>query len=68
MERSPPDPTPFVCDVTSIVRPDVRVVDALARLHLAARRRGYRVVLTGAGDELLDLIDLLGVREVLVTD
>ena len=43
----------------------LEIVDALARLQLAARRGGYRVRLTGAPDELVELIELAGLREVL---
>jgi ABC-type transporter Mla MlaB component len=44
-------------------RCDIAVVDALARLQLAARRLGYAVELRSVSSELLELLDLLGLRE-----
>ena len=46
---------------------DVRGVepDALARLQLAARRRGCRVRLRNASPALLDLVTFMGLTEVL---
>ena len=41
------------------------VVDALARLQLAARRWGCTIRVRGAPDELLGLIDLVGLKAVL---
>ncbi len=59
------DPGPVSrCDVTG-VEPDAVVVDALARLQLAARRRGCRVELRGASADLLDLVALMGLSNVL---
>ncbi len=40
--------------------PDLGVVEGLAWLHLAARRRGDRVVLHAAHPDLLGLLDLAG--------
>jgi ABC-type transporter Mla MlaB component len=54
----------LVCDV-GVLAPDAAAVDALARLQLDARRRGYEVVLRGASSQLLELLDLCGVRGVL---
>ncbi|MGH3896716.1 MAG: hypothetical protein ACRDTA_00395 [Pseudonocardiaceae bacterium] len=45
-------------------RPDLAVVDELARLQLAALRLGCSIRLRGACVELLDLLDLLGLRKV----
>jgi hypothetical protein len=45
---------------------DLAVVDALARLQLAARRWGCSIRLRGAEDEVLGLVDLLGLKEVLI--
>jgi ABC-type transporter Mla MlaB component len=53
-----------VCDVAG-VDPDAVTVDALARLQLAARRRGCRVRLRGASRELLELVDFMGLANVL---
>ncbi len=41
------------------------VVDALARLQLAARRWGCSIRVRGAQDDLLGLIDLVGLKAVL---
>jgi ABC-type transporter Mla MlaB component len=55
---------PAVCDVSG-VQADAVTVDALARLQLAARRRGCRVVLDGASADLLALVELMGLSHVL---
>ena len=52
------------CDVAG-VHPDAVTVDALARLQLAALRRGCCVRLHNASDELLDLVELTGLTHVL---
>jgi ABC-type transporter Mla MlaB component len=52
------------CDVEG-VEPDAVVVDALARLQLAARRSGCAVVLECASPELLQLVRLMGLDHVL---
>ena len=44
---------------------DLGLVDALARLQVAARRSGHEVAVTGAPADLLELIELAGVSEVL---
>jgi ABC-type transporter Mla MlaB component len=51
------------CDVAG-VEPDAVTVEALARLQLAARRRGCRVELVNASPELGGLVDFLGLRDV----
>ena len=48
-----------VCDVRGIA-PDAVAVDALARLQLAARRRGGAIRLCGVSRELRELLDLTG--------
>lgn len=53
-----------ICDVSRLVRPDGVTLDALARLQLAARRRGAGVVLRGASPDLLALLALAGLSEV----
>lgn len=53
-----------VCDVGALVVPDGVAVDALARLQLAARRRGCRVALRHAPTQLLDLLALAGLTEI----
>jgi ABC-type transporter Mla MlaB component len=52
------------CDVRG-VEPDAVTVDALARLQLAARRRGCQVRLRGCSQELRALLTFLGLRDVL---
>jgi ABC-type transporter Mla MlaB component len=53
-----------LCDVGG-VDCDAVTVDALARLQLAAQRRGCRVHLRQASDELRELVDFMGLTEVL---
>lgn len=43
---------------------DLAVVDELARLQLAAQRLGYSIQLRDAGAELLELLDCLGLCEI----
>jgi ABC-type transporter Mla MlaB component len=52
-----------VCDVAGI-EPDAVTVDALARLQLAARRYECQVRLRNASVELQDLIEFIGLRDV----
>ena len=52
------------CDVGGVL-PDAATIDALARLHLAARRRGCCVRLLNASAELLELVELVGLTHVL---
>ncbi len=54
-----------LCDVTG-VEPNAVTVDALARLQVAARRRGCRVHLRNATDELVELVAFMGLEDVLV--
>jgi ABC-type transporter Mla MlaB component len=53
------------CDVRDVPA-DAVTVDALARLQLAARRRGCRVRLRNASPELRALVGFLGLEDVLV--
>ncbi|HEY7398224.1 MAG TPA: STAS domain-containing protein [Gaiellaceae bacterium] len=53
------------CDVRG-VEPDAVTVDALARLQLAATRRGCRVLLRGCSPELRELVAFMGLDGVLV--
>lgn len=57
-------PATVRCDVRG-VGADAVTVDALARLQLAAKRHRCRVVLTGAGEPLRDLVALMGLDDVL---
>jgi ABC-type transporter Mla MlaB component len=53
-----------VCDVHE-VEPDAVTADALARLQLAAVRRGCQVRLRNASTDLLDLLLFMGLSDVL---
>ena len=52
------------CEVGSVA-PDAVTVDALARLQLAAGRRGCRIHLRHASDELRELVAFMGLANVL---
>ncbi|MFF3288061.1 STAS domain-containing protein [Streptomyces sp. NPDC003023] len=58
---SPPDEV--FCDVGGLTQVNLSAVDALARLHLTARRRGSRLRLRNAEPGLLALLDLVGLPE-----
>jgi hypothetical protein len=49
-----------LCDVAALPA-DAAAVDAVARIQLAARRMGRRLVLREAADDLLDLVAFVGV-------
>jgi ABC-type transporter Mla MlaB component len=53
-----------LCDVGD-VPVDAVTVDALARLQVAARRHGCQVRLRNVSDELLDLVEFMGLADVL---
>jgi ABC-type transporter Mla MlaB component len=53
-----------VCDVAG-VEPDAVTVDALCRLQLGARRAGCCVQLRAASAKLLELVELMGLADVL---
>ncbi|MGH3071178.1 MAG: STAS domain-containing protein [Gaiellaceae bacterium] len=53
-----------VCDVAG-VQVDATTVDALARLQLAARRRGCRIRLRHASPALRELVAFMGLADVL---
>lgn len=53
-----------ICEVAG-VECDAVTVDALARLQLAARRSGRQVRLHGASEELLELVEFIGLTDVL---
>jgi hypothetical protein len=57
-------PTTVEVDASAFAA-DVLTVDALARLQLSARRHGRRLRLRDASHDLQDLIDLVGLGEVL---
>ena len=52
------------CDVAG-VGVDAVTVDALARLQLAARRKGCRISLRNASEDLRDLVAFMGLDDVL---
>jgi ABC-type transporter Mla MlaB component len=52
-----------LCDVHG-VEADAVIVDALARLQLAARRHGCSVWLRRASNDLLDLVAFMGLSDV----
>ena len=56
------------CDVAWIARGDVHAVDALARLQLAAKRRGCSLVLRNASRDLAELVGLMGLADVLAVE
>jgi ABC-type transporter Mla MlaB component len=67
MVTSAPRPTNRVVvdwDVAGLPS-DVATVETLARLELAGRRQGYTLRLCNAPAELIELIALLGLRDVL---
>jgi ABC-type transporter Mla MlaB component len=51
-------------DVAWLVPADLSAVDALARLQLAASRRGRRLRLHGADDGLVELLEFVGLGDV----
>ena len=56
-----------LCDVRGLVEPDVAAVDAICRMRLSVRRLGGHLRLWHASLELADLIDLMGLCDVLST-
>jgi ABC-type transporter Mla MlaB component len=59
--------TVAVCEVSDVAA-DAVSVDALARLQLAARRHRCQVQLRNASSELRDLIEFMGLDDVLVDE
>jgi ABC-type transporter Mla MlaB component len=53
-----------LCDVAGIAV-DAVTVDALARLQLAAHRQNCRIRLLGASDQLRELVEFMGLDDVL---
>ncbi|WP_228979812.1 STAS domain-containing protein [Streptomyces sp. DH12] len=54
-----------ICDVGGVTRPDLATVDALARLHLTARRLGRRMTVRNAQPALRALLELVGLAGLL---
>ncbi|HCT79411.1 MAG TPA: hypothetical protein DGG94_05045 [Micromonosporaceae bacterium] len=59
------DAAVIICDVGAVIEPDAAVVDAVARLHLTARRLGRQIRLQHANARLRDLLALMGLDGVL---
>ncbi|MEU1119405.1 MULTISPECIES: STAS domain-containing protein [unclassified Streptomyces] len=55
----------IVCDVGRVTTADLTTVDAIARLHLAARRAGRRIRLRNPAPALQTLLRLVGLVELL---
>ena len=49
-------------------RPDLALVESLARMQLRARRRGERVRLRNVSDDLRGLLELVGLSDVLAVE
>lgn len=54
-----------ICDVAAVTTADLPTVDAIARLHLAARKAGGRIRLRNPTPALLALLGLVGLVELL---
>ncbi|HEU5064985.1 MAG TPA: STAS domain-containing protein [Gaiellaceae bacterium] len=54
----------LVCDLSG-VQPSAATIDALARLAVALRRQGSRLLLVRASPELVELVEYMGLTEVL---
>lgn len=64
VEAEPERPV-LTCDLGALTAPDLAVVDALARLRLAAARHGVAVVLLNAGGPLRELLAFSGLSALL---
>jgi len=53
-----------VCDVGGLIRPDAAAVDAICRIRVTAQRLGARLRLWQASAELFELLDLIGLCDV----
>jgi anti-anti-sigma regulatory factor len=58
--------TIIVCDLSTVREANAATVDVLARLQLAARRLGFCISMRGASTELVELLELTGLRDVLL--
>jgi hypothetical protein len=58
----------LVVDCCALVSPDCGTIHRLARLQLAVRRCGFELQLKNANDPLLELIDLIGLADVLCVE
>jgi hypothetical protein len=57
-----------ICETAGIDDPDIPTVEALARLHLTAKRLGCRFVLRDPAAELADLLELAGLSRLVGVD
>lgn len=64
VETTPGSPV-LTCDLAALTAPDLAVVDALARLRLAAARHGVAVVLLNTGGPLRQLLAFSGLSALL---
>jgi hypothetical protein len=55
----------LLADLRHLKAPGLETVDALARLHLAAKQLGLALVVWTEGDDLTRLIGLVGLEDVL---
>ena len=60
-----PEPQKVVIDLRAFTEPDPGLLEALVRLQLTAMRFGTRVELKNACPKLVDLLELVGVDELL---
>ena len=60
-----PEPQKVVIDLSAFTEPDPGLLEALVRLQLTAMRFGTRVELKNACPKLVDLLELVGVDELL---
>jgi hypothetical protein len=58
----------IICDVGSVVSPDLGTVNALARLALTVRRLGLELELRHVSAELRALLAFTGVLDVLIVE
>jgi hypothetical protein len=63
--ETPPGGAVLTCDLGALTAPDLAVVDALARLRLAAARHGVGVVLRNASGPLRELLAFSGLAALL---
>ncbi|MFJ2186468.1 STAS domain-containing protein [Kitasatospora sp. NPDC087861] len=63
--RKTPTAPVLTCDLGALAAPDLAVVDALARLRLAAARYGVGVVLLNASGPLRELLAFSGLAALL---
>ena len=60
-----PEPQRVVIDLEAFTEPDPGLLEALVRLQLTAMRFGTRVELKNACPKLVDLLELVGVDDLL---